>query len=103
MKEVSSAFRDAPQTPQQRALFWIEYVLRNKNSSKNYLRPASVDLQLYQKFAIDVISLIILSLAAIYFTMKAIIRIILLLISGKNESIGSGNTTGKKKIKKKIS
>jgi glucuronosyltransferase len=58
MKEWSALMRDAPQTPRERALFWIEYVLRHKGARS--LQPPTVHTPFYQYFLIDVISFLAL-------------------------------------------
>lgn len=84
MKRLSAAFKDAPETPQQRALFWIEYVLRNSKIKKNYLRPASVDLKWYQLLLLDVIGFLLASIIALYMILKIFFRLITSLICGQS-------------------
>ena len=47
-----SLLRDQPQSPLERAIFWTEYVIRNKDVS--HLKLGSEDLNLLQRNLIDV-------------------------------------------------
>ena len=50
--EMSSIMRDQPQKPLDRAIFWIEYVIRHKGAT--HLRTASRRLNFLQKDHVDV-------------------------------------------------
>jgi glucuronosyltransferase len=52
MKRLSAVFRDQPQTPLDRAVYWTEYVIRHKGAP--HLRSAAVDLSWYQYLLLDV-------------------------------------------------
>ncbi|XP_014289134.1 UDP-glycosyltransferase UGT5 [Halyomorpha halys] len=49
---------DKDQSSLKKAVYWVEYVLRHKGAK--HLRPASLDLNIFQYFLLDVISVIIL-------------------------------------------
>nr|QPA18399.1 UDP-gluconosyltransferase [Trialeurodes vaporariorum] len=61
VKAQSQIMRDQPQTPMDRAIFWIEYVIRHKGA--HHLKPASVYLPLYQYLLLDVVAFIFIVLA----------------------------------------
>ncbi|XP_067011529.2 UDP-glycosyltransferase UGT5 [Anabrus simplex] len=54
MRELSSKFRDRPETPLETAVFWCEYVMRHKGAP--HLRSAAKDLYLFQYLLLDVIA-----------------------------------------------
>jgi glucuronosyltransferase len=58
-------FRDQPETPLQRAIYWTEYVLRYDGAPQ--MRSASLDLTWYQRNLLDVLTtmFIILQLFAL--------------------------------------
>ncbi|XP_013113910.2 LOW QUALITY PROTEIN: UDP-glucosyltransferase 2 [Stomoxys calcitrans] len=61
-KRLSQRFRDKPMTPMDTALYWVEYVLRNKGAP--YMRNAGQDLTFMEFHNLDVyivISVIILT------------------------------------------
>ncbi|PNF21498.1 UDP-glucuronosyltransferase 2B19 [Cryptotermes secundus] len=53
MRRLSAVFRDQPQTPLDRAVYWTEYVIRHKGAP--HLRSAAADLSWYQYLLLDVI------------------------------------------------
>jgi glucuronosyltransferase len=57
MKKLSAIYRDQPETPLERAVFWTEYVLRHGGAS---LRSVSADLPWYQYFLLDVIAVLLI-------------------------------------------
>ncbi|XP_059470049.1 UDP-glycosyltransferase UGT5-like [Neocloeon triangulifer] len=73
-KRRSKVFHDQPETPLERAIFWVEYVLRHKGAP--HLRSASLDLHWTQVALLDVYAVIILfifiSLFIPYFLVKKI-------------------------------
>ncbi|MBO8927591.1 hypothetical protein INP01_14215, partial [Staphylococcus aureus] len=76
VKRMSSIFHDRPMSALNTAVYWVEYVIRNKGA--HHLRSAAVDLTWYQYYLLDVIAfLIIISLFFIcifYFITKRIMR-----------------------------
>ncbi|KAK7865278.1 hypothetical protein R5R35_012575 [Gryllus longicercus] len=57
MKKLSAKFRDNPETPLERAVFWTEYVLRHKNVP--HLQSAAKDLNFAQYFLLDVLAFLL--------------------------------------------
>lgn len=60
VKEQSSILHDQPQTPLERAIYWVEYVIRHKGA--HYLKPASVYLPFHQYILLDIIAVITIAL-----------------------------------------
>jgi glucuronosyltransferase len=52
MKRLSAVYKDQPQTPLERAVYWTEYVIRHKGAP--HLRSAAADLSWYQYLLLDV-------------------------------------------------
>uniref|UniRef100_A0A3Q0SHW6 UDP glucuronosyltransferase 5 family, polypeptide G2 n=1 Tax=Amphilophus citrinellus TaxID=61819 RepID=A0A3Q0SHW6_AMPCI len=57
MQRLSQLHRDIPMTPMDTAIFWIEYVIRNKGAS--HFKSAGFRLPWYSYFSLDVAALII--------------------------------------------
>ncbi|RXM28280.1 UDP-glucuronosyltransferase 2B20, partial [Acipenser ruthenus] len=71
MNRLSSLQRDQPIKPMDSALFWIEYVMRNKGAA--HLRTESYRMPWYAYYCVDVI---VVLLAAVLVFMAAIIGIV---------------------------
>lgn len=66
---ISQIHHDQPLKPLDRAVFWIEFVMRHKGAK--HLRPASHDLTWYQYHSLDVIGFLLVCLFTIlYIIMK---------------------------------
>jgi glucuronosyltransferase len=63
MKKLSAIYRDQPETPLERAVFWTEYVLRHGGE---HLRSVSADLPWYQYFLIDVIAVLFVGATLVF-------------------------------------
>jgi glucuronosyltransferase len=77
MKKLSALYRDQPDTPLKRAVFWTEYVLQHGGGS---LRSVSADLPWYQYFLLDVIAVLFIGttiiLASLYLVLGLVYRTI---------------------------
>ena len=62
---LSTIQHDQPVKPLDRAVFWIEFVMRHKGAK--HLRPAAHDLTWYQYHSLDVIGFLLACVAAITF------------------------------------
>ncbi|XP_058403190.1 UDP-glucuronosyltransferase 2C1-like [Diceros bicornis minor] len=62
---LSRIHHDQPMKPLDRAVFWIEFVMRHKGAK--HLRPASHNLTWYQYRSLDVIGFLLACVAAIMF------------------------------------
>lgn len=56
-KRMSSIFHDRPISTLDKAVYWVEYVIRHKGA--HHLRSPAVDLTWYQYYLLDVIALIL--------------------------------------------
>ncbi|XP_069686790.1 UDP-glucosyltransferase 2-like [Periplaneta americana] len=57
MRKMSTRLSDQPNSPLDRAVWWVEYVIRHRGA--RHLRSAAVDLTWYQYLLLDVIAFII--------------------------------------------
>nr|CAD7599797.1 unnamed protein product [Timema genevievae] len=75
-ERISRLFKDQPETPLERAIFWTEYVLRNNGA--HHLRSSSVDMPWYQYMLLDVIAVlgtgVILVLLLLYKLLSDVFR-----------------------------
>ncbi|KAI8498208.1 UDP-glucuronosyltransferase 2A1 [Branchiostoma belcheri] len=62
-KRVSTILRDQPQPPMERAVWWIEHVI--KHGGLPHLRSRATELPFYQYYLLDVLALIVSVLAVI--------------------------------------
>lgn len=60
--EFSRIFRDRPESAMDRAMYWIEYVLRFRGA--NHLRSTGRDLPWYSYFLLDIVGAITISVVA---------------------------------------
>lgn len=74
-KKLSKLFRDHPEKPLKRAIFWIEYVLRH-NGAK-HLRSGAVELQWWQRDMLDIVLIIGLCLIFIKILISRILSFII--------------------------
>ncbi|XP_046663501.1 UDP-glucosyltransferase 2-like [Homalodisca vitripennis] len=73
MKRLSHQFRDRPMTALQTAVYWTEYVIRHQGAP--HLRPASVNVPLYQYLLLDVIAVLAVWLASLFLVLYWLIRL----------------------------
>lgn len=59
-KKLQQLYNDRPQSPLETAIFWTEYVIRNKNDSKEMLKSPKIHLNFYQTYLLDVFAAILL-------------------------------------------
>lgn len=78
MKELSRAFRDQKESPLERAIWWIEWALRNPNA--NYMKSPVLELGYIVGNAYDVIIfltvIVLLSSLLFYKLLKFSLRVI---------------------------
>lgn len=70
-KEISRKLNDNPLKAMDEAMFWIEYVVRNKGAS--HLKSSAVNLPWYKHLLIDVIGAFLISLWLLYKLLRALI------------------------------
>lgn len=59
MQRLSALHRDQPERPMDRAVFWIEFVVRHKGAA--HLRPASFALSWYAYYGLDIVAFLVLA------------------------------------------
>lgn len=81
---VSKVFRDQKETPLERALWWIEWAMRNPNATHH--KNSAMNLNFFEIHSIDVIAFLTVVSAVLAYTMFAILRkfIRLILCRGDN-------------------
>ncbi|KAF4519854.1 UDP-glycosyltransferase-12 [Ephemera danica] len=73
-KRRSSLFRDQPESPLDRAVFWTEYVLRHKGA--HHLRTAATELAWYQLNLLDVAAVLLGALLLSFFVLRTFARLV---------------------------
>ena len=72
VKELGSALTDQINKPLDRAVWWLEYVLRHPGA--HHLRSPVHDLAWYQYFLLDVIALYVAVLAAVVLAFVKLVK-----------------------------
>ncbi|KAL7730661.1 hypothetical protein ACLKA6_003438 [Drosophila palustris] len=72
IRDMSSRYRDQPQLPLERAVFWVEHVSRHKGAK--YLRSASQDLSFVQYHNLDAILVLYGGILFVIFCLLLLIR-----------------------------
>ena len=70
--QLSELIMDQPQHPLDRAVWWLEYLLRHPHNTS--MRPHTHNLYWFQYFLLDVIFFIVLILAVIILVVVKLIR-----------------------------
>ncbi|EFA01500.1 Ecdysteroid UDP-glucosyltransferase-like Protein [Tribolium castaneum] len=70
--KLSKIASDQPMEALEKAVWWIEYVIRHDGAE--HLRYAGVDMPFYQYFLLDVIAFIIATLALIFYVLRRIFK-----------------------------
>ncbi|XP_058815961.1 UDP-glucosyltransferase 2-like [Topomyia yanbarensis] len=63
MTKLSKAFRDQSEHPLDRAVWWVEWVLRNPDA--RMMQSSAIDLHWFAKYSIDVIMVIVLAFVSL--------------------------------------
>lgn len=79
-KRLSNLNRDRPEHPLDKALFWIEYILRH-NGAKHLQSPA-VHLNLLQYYLVDVYAFLLFILIVIVKLIRILFRVFLMKVFG---------------------
>ncbi|KAG5867461.1 hypothetical protein JTB14_029020 [Gonioctena quinquepunctata] len=74
MQEAAAILRDQPMKGVEKAVYWIEYVLRHKGAK--HLRSPAADMPLYKYFMVDVVLFLLVSCFLCIFSIKKVCRII---------------------------
>ncbi|KAH8312382.1 hypothetical protein KR044_010466, partial [Drosophila immigrans] len=94
VKDMSARYRDQPQLPLERAVYWVEHVTRHKGA--RYLRSASQDLNFVQYHNLD-------AMLVLYGGIIFVLYCVLLLIRrawGALQNLFLGRQTSKSKVKR---
>nr|XP_018898301.1 PREDICTED: 2-hydroxyacylsphingosine 1-beta-galactosyltransferase-like [Bemisia tabaci] len=74
-KRLAKIYGDLPATSLERAVYWVEYVIRHKGA--HHLKPASVTLPFYKYILLDVIAFCLAVLVSAVYILKMIVRKVL--------------------------
>lgn len=66
MMELSRRFKDRQKTPKEEIIYWTEYVIKHKGA--HHLKSAAINLTWYQYFLIDVLTVFLLAVLLISYT-----------------------------------
>ena len=73
---MSTYFRDQPETPKERGVFWAEYVMRHKGA--HHMRSAARQLNFFQYYCLDVFTIISAFLgivvAIVFYSIRGVCR-----------------------------
>lgn len=72
MQRLSQHFRDQPQTPLERAVWWVEWVLRNPDV--DVMQSNSINLWWFQKYLMDVFLFVFIVIVSVVVTLIVILR-----------------------------
>ncbi|ESO01582.1 hypothetical protein HELRODRAFT_81526, partial [Helobdella robusta] len=75
IKQMSKVFKDQPMAPLQKALFWMEHVIKHGGS---HLRSSAIDLPLYQFLCFDTIAVLLLIITIVTFAVFQVSKFSLL-------------------------
>lgn len=85
-EEISRRFKDRPMTPLDTAMFWIEYVIRNKGA--DFMKNPALKLSWIESNMLDVygflLLIVIVTASVIFYTLKAILNLLFSKNSTKN-------------------
>uniref|UniRef100_A0A1Y1LQ31 Glucuronosyltransferase n=2 Tax=Photinus pyralis TaxID=7054 RepID=A0A1Y1LQ31_PHOPY len=78
LKYLAELAQDQPMTGLEKAVWWSEYVIRHKGAK--HLRSPLLDIPWYQYLLLDVIGIIVVTVAValylIYFLLKSLVRLV---------------------------
>ena len=88
MKKMSRAFRERPLSPIDLGTFWVEFVLRNGDTSM--MKPGSAELNWFQRHMLD-ISLPICTLILLLFSVTSYlcIHLVVVIVSNLRKKFGN--------------
>ncbi|KAB0790152.1 hypothetical protein PPYR_15524 [Photinus pyralis] len=73
VEEIRELLLDVPATGLEKAIWWIEYVIRHKGAA--HLRSPAVDLPFYQYYLLDIIGLVLASAAVVLFIVRKLLKL----------------------------
>ncbi|KNC24650.1 hypothetical protein FF38_13551, partial [Lucilia cuprina] len=84
VQQLSKRYRDQPQTPLEKAIYWIEYVLRHEGAV--HMRNPGVDLNYFQQYNLDVFAILVACLLLALAALVAVVGFVAKLLGGKKKS-----------------
>lgn len=72
MQRLSALHRDQPMHPMDRAVFWMEYVIRHKGAA--HLRTQAYDMPWYSYHSVDVVLVLLAAVAVLLLSVVAVFR-----------------------------
>lgn len=66
--------KDQPQDGLEKAIWWVEYVIRHKGAK--HLRSTAVDLPWWQYLMLDVLGFILVTILAIIFSLYVLLKLL---------------------------
>ncbi|XP_068081662.1 UDP-glycosyltransferase UGT5-like isoform X2 [Anabrus simplex] len=74
-RRLSKIYRDQPESPMERAIYWVEYIHRHRGAP--HLRSAALDLAWYQYFLLDVMAVILAVVISVVLFMYVLIKTVI--------------------------
>ncbi|XP_013858738.1 UDP-glucuronosyltransferase 2A1 [Austrofundulus limnaeus] len=74
MQRLSRLHRDQPISPMEKAIFWVEYVMRHKGAG--HLRTEAYKMPWYSYYSIDVLLFLMAVVAVLFLSVYAVIRLL---------------------------
>lgn len=88
VKKISKRLMDQPQTPMEKAIFWVEYVIRNDGAP--FMKTSARNLDMIEYHNLDVYAVLALGAFLVFaFTLVVILIILKLTCSSRNDSKAS--------------
>nr|QVG59863.1 UDP-glucuronosyltransferase [Nilaparvata lugens] len=84
-QKLSKIIKDEPSTPMERAIFWVEHVIRHKGA--DHLKSMRLSLTWYQYLLVDIIALFVAVALVIFYVFKLLLG---LLLSNSDKSSKNG-------------
>ncbi|KAF5280449.1 hypothetical protein FQR65_LT03258 [Abscondita terminalis] len=83
VKEIASIASDVPMTGLEKAVWWVEYVIRHKGAK--HLKSPAVDLPLYQYYLLDIFGFIFIIFTTGIFIISKVVRFVVSSNSAKTK------------------
>ena len=80
MQQLRRTLRDQKETPLQRAVWWVEFVARNKGASQ--LRSPGLQLRWWELFMLDVLGAVLAGLLLAAWLLRRLLLALLALLCG---------------------
>ncbi|KAG5875842.1 hypothetical protein JTB14_012962 [Gonioctena quinquepunctata] len=94
VKKISRLIRDVDKTGLERAVWWTEYVIRNKGA--DHLKSPVADTPAYQFYLLDVYGVLIAIVFVIVCAVILVLKLLIRLLFGKKKEEKKGSKKNKK-------